>query len=156
MKVVGTGDPQMLTVRLKPCEIAVVRDELDQRRRVVTEAAAAAQASDRPSVASRYHRDHEKDHHGELLLISRLLNQLRTPPPPGQQVRQLVGPTWLLGDVIRDAAGTAVARFASAVDEFREDRGTPTPEELRAALETAGAATATLIGLDRAENYADE
>jgi hypothetical protein len=155
MKVVGTGDPRMLTVRLKPCEIAVLRDELHERRSVVTEAAASAQAKNRPPRASAYDREEVENHHGELILISRLLDQLRTPPPPGQP-RQIVGPTWLVGEVIRGAAYEAVNRLASAVDQFREDRGTPTPDELRAAVETASALTATLIGLDYAENHAVE
>jgi len=151
MKVVGTGAPRMLTVRLKSCEINVLRDELHHRRAVITEAVAAAEAKSTPRRADD--RDAEIQHrHDELALISRLLDQLHTWSPQ-EQPREIVGPTWLLGPVIRGAAGEAVERLLTAVGEFCEDRGTPTPEQLRAAVDSAGAWTATLIGLDFAENH---
>ena len=43
MKVVGTGAPRMLTIRFEPCELEVLRDELEERRGVIVEAAAHAQ-----------------------------------------------------------------------------------------------------------------
>ena len=141
MKVVGTGAPRMLTVRLRQCEVAVFRDELRERRTDVVDATAAASRDD-----SEVDRCHD-----ELFLITGLLDQLRTAQ---QGARELVGPTWLLAPIIRGAACKAAARFVNAVQEFSEDCGTPTPDELRAAAETASASTATLIGLDRAENHA--
>jgi hypothetical protein len=152
VKVVGTGAPQMLTLRPRRCELAVLRDELEERRCVVTEAAAHAQetGSGRGGPVGDPAAEH---HHDELLLISRLLDQLRTPPARGQ-AREVVGPTWLLGPVIRGAAEEAVERLVSAVAKFSADTGTVTPEQLRAALDAARACTATLIGLDYAENHA--
>jgi hypothetical protein len=142
----------MLTLRLRRCEIDVLADELHHRRAAITEAAAAADAvNTRHETAARDPEVEER--HDELLLVSRLLGELRTPAPEGH-AREIVGPTWLLAPVIRGAAGEAVARLAAAVDEFREDRGTPTPDQLRAAVDTASAWTATLIGLDHAENHA--
>jgi hypothetical protein len=151
MKVVGTGAPRMLTIRLKPCEVGVFRDELHHRRAAVTEAAAAAHSRSVAPTTLAGDRDVE-DHHDELFLIMTLLDELRTPVPPGQP-RELVGPTWLLGPIIRGVAGEAVDRLQSAVERFREDRGTPTPDELRGALDCACACTATLIGLDYADNH---
>jgi hypothetical protein len=152
MKVVGTGAPRMLTIRLKPCEVTVFRDELHHRRAAVTEAAAAAHAGTAAPTALAGDRDVE-DRHDELFLITALLDQLRMPAPAGQ-AREIVGPTWLLAPIIRGVAGEAAYRLQSAVDQFREDRGTPTADELRAAVDTASACAATLIGLDYAENHA--
>lgn len=144
----------MLTLRLRRCEIDVLRDELHHRRAVITEAAAAAHAA--RTVPAAGAGDPDVEHrHDELLLISRLLDALHTPAPLGQW-REIVGPTWLLAPVIRGATGEAVARLVTAVEQFREDRGTPTPDQLRAAVDTASAWTATLIGLDHAENHAVE
>src|SRR5829696_8663821 len=80
VKVVGTGAPRMLTLRLKRCEIDVLRDELHHRRAVITEAAAAAHAAS--TVPERGAGDPDVQHrHDELLLISRLLDELHTPAP---------------------------------------------------------------------------
>ena len=157
MKVIGTGAPRMLTIRFEPCELDVLRDELEQRRAVAVEAAAHAQReakAARPAlpVAERP-RGELECRHDELLLVSELLDELRRPAPePGP--REVVGPTWLLGDVIRGAADETVERLAQGVAQFRLDRGHPTPEELLAALATAAAWVRTLVGLDFADNHA--
>jgi hypothetical protein len=151
VKVVGTGAPQMLTLRPRRGELALLRAELEERRSVVI---AAAHAQEIGSGRGRSVGDPDGErHHDELLLIARLLDQLRTPPAKGQ-APELVGPTWLLGPVIRGAAEEAVERLVSAVSTFTADQGTVTPEQLRAALDAASACTATLIGLDYAENHA--
>jgi len=142
----------MLTLRLKQREVDVLRDELHHRRAAITEAAAAAHAASTVPEAGAGDPDVER-RHDELLLISRLLDELHTPAPLGQS-REIVGPTWLLAPVIRGAAGEAVARLVAAVDQFREDRGMPSSDQLRVAVDTARAWTATLIGLDHAENHA--
>jgi len=144
----------MLTVHLRPCEIGVLRDELHRRRSDATQATAELHVRSDRLDGGAGDQDVE-EFHGELLLISRLLDDLAVPAPPGQP-RQIVGPTWLLSLVIRAAAGEAVDRLGSVVHRFREDTGTPTPDEVRAALNTASAWTATLIGLDHAENHAVE
>jgi hypothetical protein len=152
MKVVGTGAPRMLTVRFKPCEIKVLRDELHHRRAVITEAAAAAHDRTQAPGAGAGDREVE-DRHDELFLISGILDELRAPVPPDQP-REVVAPTWLMGPIIRGAAVDAVERLHDAVTAFSADRGMPPPDEVRAAVDTAGAMVATLIALDHAENYA--
>src|SRR5687767_4746058 len=115
MKVVGTGAPRVLTIRFRACEIGILRDELHHRRAALTEAAADAHARSTARAASD---DREvEDRHAELMLISRLLDDAHTPAPKGDPY-EIVGPAWLLGAVIRGAAGEAVARLASAVQEF--------------------------------------
>jgi hypothetical protein len=74
---------------------------------------------------------------------------------PGEP-RQVVGPTWLLGPVIRGAAGEAVDRLHIAVSAFAEAIRPPTPDEVRLRAEAASALVATLIALDHVENYAVE
>lgn len=152
MKVVGTGAPRMLTVRFKSCEISALRDELHHRRAVITEAAAEAhEKSDAPGAGAG--DPDVEDRHDELFLITRILDELRA-PVPRDQPRQIVGPTWLLGPVIRGAAVEAVERLHTAVTAFGADKGCPTPDELRAVVDAAAASTATLIALDYAENHA--
>lgn len=94
-------------------------------------------------------------HHVELFLITRALDALRDHVSPDRQ-RELIGPTWLLDAIIREAAIEVAERLRGAVDRFRADGGAMTADELRAALETACASTATLIGLDFAQNHAME
>jgi hypothetical protein len=154
VKVVGTGAPWMLTIRVKSCEVKVLRDELEERRAVAVEAAANAQATQR-RPAPGANTAVVEPHHDELFVISRLLDDLRR-HVPRDQPRELVGPTWLLDPVIRGAAGEAVERLREIVDAFQADKGRVTPDELRAALDTACASTATLIGLDHAVNHAVE
>jgi hypothetical protein len=81
-KVIGTGAPRMLTVRFRPCEVAVLLDELHHQRAVVTEAAAHAHAASTAPGAGAGDQDVE-DHHDELFLISRLLDDLHAPAPRG-------------------------------------------------------------------------
>lgn len=158
MKVIGTGAPRMLTIRFEPCELDVLRDELEELRSVIVEAIAhAQQQSERarpalPGAAERPEQELER-RHDELLLIAQLLDDLRRPAPPDEP-REFVGPTWLLGEVIRGAAGRAIDQLVECVTEFREDRGRPAPEQLRAALATAAAWVETLVGLDYADNHA--
>jgi hypothetical protein len=157
VKVIGTGAPRMLTIRVAPCELDVLRDELEVRRGVIVEAAAHARrraGTARPAVpgVERPERELER-RHDELLLISELLDALRRPAPGGEP-RELIGPTWLLGAVIRGASGEAIDRLVQRAAEFREDRGQCSPERLRAALATAAAWVETLIGLDYADNHA--
>src|SRR4051794_26119719 len=103
MKVVGTGAPRMLTVRFKPCEVSVLRDELRRRRAVITEAAAAAHA--RPTVPASGAGDGEvEDWHDELFLITRLIDDLKVPPRSADEPREVVVPTWVMAPVIRGAA----------------------------------------------------
>src|SRR3954468_24065838 len=102
IKVIGTGAPRMLTVRFRPCEVGVVLDELHHQRAVVTEAAAHAhEQSDAPGAGAG---DPEvEDHHDELFLIARLLDDLRA-PTPADRLREVMAPTSVLGPVIRGAA----------------------------------------------------
>lgn len=152
MKVVGTGSPTMLTIRLKTCEIPVFRDELEERRAVAIEAMAHAheRATGRGATIADSGEERATD---ELVLISRLLDDLR-PRVHADQPLELVGPTWLLEEVIRGAAGEAVERLRLAVEAFRLDRDRITPDEVRGAVDAVCASTATLIGLDYAVNHA--
>jgi hypothetical protein len=152
VKVIGTGAPRMLTVRLNSCEVSVLRDELHHQRAVITEAAAQAHAKSALPGAGASDRDIE-DHHDELLLISRLLDDLLA-PVARDRPRELVAPTWVLAPVIRGAAVEAVERLRDVVAAFASDTGARTADEVRAAVHTAAALAATLIGVDHAEHHA--
>ena len=151
MKVVGTGSPMMLTVRAKPCEVGVLRDVLLRRRAEVVEDASRLH----PPAG---HKDPDPDAegpHDELVLLSRVLDDLRRGAGPSEP-RELVGPTWLLDPIIRDASTEAVERLLQTVEAFRADTGRVPADQLRAAVDAASACTATLIALDYAQNHAVE
>jgi hypothetical protein len=133
----------MLTVRFKPCELRVLRDEVAERQRSVL--CALAEMTARTGSGD----DDGERLKDELLLLTRLEDDLRGPVRPDEPY-EVTGETELMGDVIRGAAGEAVYRLQQDVDRFREDRGTPTGWELRARLSSASAAIESLIGLDYA------
>ena len=148
MKVLGSGSPLMLTVRLKACEVSVWDGVLCRRR---SEAVAAAGME--PAVTALPANMEAEGPHEEMFVISRLLDDLHRSLADGQ-ARELVGPTWLLDPVIRDAATEAVERLGDAVDVFRADKDGMSADELRAAVDAAGACAASLIGLDFVQNHA--
>jgi hypothetical protein len=91
--------------------------------------------------------DHPRD---DAASISRLL-QVADEPVAAGQPWILVGPTPLVGAVIRHAADAAAYRYVEAWREFRERPDGTTADRLRLALDSANAATAMAIGLARAE-----
>jgi hypothetical protein len=150
MKVVGTGSPVMLTVRVRASEVGLLRDVLNEQ--LLAAAGSIGQAAPwQPSGVAVASARNLSD--SDLAVVSELLSQLRE-PVAADQPRELVGPTSVLDPDIRTAASQAAERLCEAVDVFRADRGRMKADELRSALETASACTATLIGLDHAQNYA--
>lgn len=145
MKVVGTGAPRTLTIRLQPCEFDAWRREL--RRRL--SAVATYEGSSDLSAASAARGEDD-----ELAALSRLLEQALMPVPTGQP-RVIIGPTWLLRHVVRAVAVDAMDSYVASGRAYSEGSAASTADQLRAALDTATACTATLIGLSRAEVDAD-
>ena len=83
----------------------------------------------------------------EAAALTGLLEQLRRSERAGRP-HVLIGPTSVLDPIVRNAASEAVERLSAVVDIFRGDvNGKVTPEELRSAVDTAGACTATLMWL---------
>jgi hypothetical protein len=153
MKVVGTGSPTMLTIRVKRCEVGVLRDVLTDRRDAALEAGAAHAArrrAGRPFTAIESEQPET-----EVLVLTKLLEALRADGAP-RELRTLVGPTALLDPIVRGAAAEAAERLCAAVDVFRADIGKLSADQLRAAVEAAAASAATLIGLDHVQNYGVE
>ena len=152
IKVIGTGASRMLTVRFRPCERELLVDELHHHRAVRTEATAEAHAQSSAPGAGAGGQDVEH-HHAALSVIARLLDDLNAPAPDGRP-QEIVAPSWVLGPVSRGAAVDAVERLGDAVRKFAQKDGGCTPEEVRRAVDAAAVLTATLIGLDHAENFA--
>src|SRR3954453_2319345 len=101
MKVLGCGSPIMLTVRLKSCEVSVWDGVLCRRR---SEAVAAAGME--PTAFALPGNMEAEGPAEEMFVLARLLDDLPRPPAASQS-RELVGPTWLLDPMIRDAATEA-------------------------------------------------
>ena len=145
MKLVGTGSPAMLTLRAKTCEVSILREVLRRRRGELVAAAGAA----------RPHDEDAERAHDEMFLVAKLLDALARPVAPDQP-REILGPTWVLDPLIRDAASGAVEKLAEAIEVFRADMGRLSADQLRAALDTAVACTTTLLGLDYVQNHGVE
>jgi hypothetical protein len=148
MKVVGTGAPRLLTVRFKRCEVTVLRNEIEELQGSILGSLGEIHGR---GLADVRHDEIErlKD---DLVALADLLDRLRAPVEPNQPL-EVTAPTELLEEVIRGAAGEAVYRLHEEVDRFREDRGTPTRDELRARMSCATAAVESLIGLDYVLNH---
>lgn len=76
MKVVGTGAPRTITVRIQPCEIAMRREAL--RRRLIT----ATELKPRVIAPAT---DDEPIHRDEANAVARLLERAHAPVPPGSR-----------------------------------------------------------------------
>lgn len=143
MKVVGTGAPRTLTVRVQACEIGLWREAL--RRRLVA-------ATDRSEVASAIDVD-QPTRRDEAGTIARLLDRAHAPAPPGQPW-VLSGPSVLLADVIQGIASAATDSYAAAWRRFTASPDSRNGDRLRIALDAAAATTATAIALARVQNDA--
>lgn len=155
MKVIGTGSPAMLTLRLEECEIEVLCDELQHRRAVKAEAAAVAHERSAGQGAGAGTREVE-DPHDELVVIAGVLDQLSGGGRPSDERSggraEIVGPTWLLGPSIRGATAEAAHRLLATLDRYRDERAC-TAEEMRAAVKTVTAWVETMVDYDYTENH---
>lgn len=132
MKVTGFGAPRTLELRLKRCELAVWRA-------VVGDAHAN----------ELHHRDASKSG-SRLRQLSRLLCEAHEPWQPDQPVH-VVAPTCILAPLVRAAASTAIDRYVAMATAFGDDNSNVSADQVRAALDTTGAWTATLLALRRVE-----
>jgi hypothetical protein len=151
MKVVGTGSPETLTVRARPCEIRVLRMVTEERRTEATRAAVDLQSS-AESWADSDRAEQLSSRHRELVAISRIFDQL-TQPPTLDQPLVIAGPAALVAPLVREAARAAVQGLWLAVDNFCVGIRSPTADQLRAQLDAAHACTSTLLALDFVENH---
>lgn len=152
MKVVGTGAPVMLILRLAPREVEGLRDELFHRRAGKTEAAAIAHERS-PGAGAGGGTPEVEDHHEELVVIAGVLDQLARKEPNSAGRIEIVGPTWLLGPSIRAAAVEAGHRLLDALERFSKGRGC-TADELRNAMANAAAWSESLLAYDYVDNHA--
>jgi hypothetical protein len=151
MNVVGTGSPQVLTIRFERCEIDGLRAALHRRRAAVTEAAAAAHKRARPEVGAG--SDAVEGPHDELVEVSRVLNELEAFDVVDENVVELIGPTWLWAKVLRDASERAVDALADAMQRFGDPACHCRPGELRAAAAAAHAWTDTRLDYHHVDNH---
>lgn len=149
MKVVGTGSPAMLTLRLEECEIEVLRDELRHRRAVMADAATHAHERSTGPGAGGGTREVE-DPHDDLIVIAGVLDQIARWDRAAEPL-EIVGPTWLLGPSIRAATSEAAHQLLGTLDRYR-DEGACTAEEMRDAVKVATAWVETVLDYDFVEN----
>jgi hypothetical protein len=115
----GTGGPEVLTIRFGHCELDALAGELCRLRAQMTERAAAAHRradeSDSPVTTAAV-----ESHHQDLVELSRVLNQLDALDQADTEPVEVAGPAWFLAGVVRGAATSAVAGLAEAMDRFRD------------------------------------
>jgi hypothetical protein len=144
MKVVGTGNPAMLTLRLREREVAGLKEELGHQAAVADDA--ERERPDEPMAATGRSP-------GEILpTVLALLDNLTAAEPNEQGRVVVVGPTWLLGPAIRGATTEAAEQLVSVLRRFASAEGS-TAEELRDAVSAASAWSETLIGYEHVQNY---
>jgi hypothetical protein len=149
MKVVGTGSPVALTLRLREREIKGLSDELEHRRRVADEAMETAldQGRDLTSV-----RDDGRTPAEIVSAIVVMQDVIARATPNAENRLVVTGPTWLLAPAIRGAAIDASERLVDALRRFADEHEWAA-EDLRDAVGDASAWSETLIGLDHAESF---
>jgi hypothetical protein len=149
MKVVGTGSPVALTLRLREREITGLSEELDHRRRVADEAMEAARERGRDLSAVRDDGRTPGEVAGAIVVMQEVIARA---VPNAQERLVVTGPTWLLAPAIRGASIEASERLVDALRRFA-DENVGSAEELRDAVGDAAAWSETLIGLDHAESF---
>jgi hypothetical protein len=147
MKVIGTGNPEMLTLRLRERELAGLKEDLGHRASVADDAEATLQERGFDAPIG----DDGRTSAEVLAAIAGLLDRLATAQPNEQGRVVVSGPTWLLGPAIRGATAEAAEQLVSALERFISSEGC-TPVELRDAVSTASAWSETLIGYDHVQN----
>jgi hypothetical protein len=147
MKVIGTGNPEMLTLRLRERELAGLKEDLGHRASVADDAEATLQEHGFGAPIG----DDGRTSAEILAAITGLLDRLATAQPNEQGRVVVSGPTWLLGPAIRGATAEAAEQLVAALERFISNEDC-TPVELRDAVSTASAWSETLIGYDLVQN----
>jgi hypothetical protein len=142
MKVMGSGSPTNLTLRLREREVSGLDRELD-RREAMTGADPSAGAEGTPGLSPTQVRA-EIVAARERLAGAVKLDRARV---------EITGPTWLLAPLISFAAGAAAERLARTILRFtRGERDVDDAEELREAIGDASAWSETLIACRYAQH----
>lgn len=151
MKVVGTGSPLALTLRLREREIKGLSEELEQRCRVADDAVQTALDGGR-DLSSVRDAGRTPAEIGVAVVAMQDVIARASANAEGRYV--VTGPTWLLGPTIRGASIEASERLVEVLRRFA-DGGSDAPpsEELRDAVGDAAAWSETLMGLEHAERF---
>jgi hypothetical protein len=148
MKIIGTGEPCLMTVSLEAGEDALWRETLEELRSVIR-------------TAPHCHGEHGREPGGEggrtgfrydeRQQVERLLQQIEfAADPPGEMV-SVIGPTPLVHEIAHASARLAGERFLDAVGVHHTSRFDPAElERARAALD---ACAATLVDFDFVDNH---
>lgn len=139
MKVTGLGTPESVRARFRTAEIDVLVDVLREHRAQATREAATAHETVSTSVRSV---------HDRLRAVEALLMQLDDQPHTREGV-VLFGDTALIGEIVRDGATQALARFVDAHQRYRERARVEAHDRLLTAAVGAQAWVATLVAFDR-------
>jgi hypothetical protein len=147
MKVIGTGNPELLTLRLRERELAGLKEDLGHRAAVADDSEVTLQERGFDASVG----DDGRTSAEILAAVTGLLDRLATAQPNEQGRVVVSGPTWLLGPAIRGATAEAAERLVGALERFISSEGCA-PVELRDAVSTASAWSETLIGYDHVQN----
>jgi hypothetical protein len=142
MKVMGSGSPAHLTLRLRGREVSGLDRELELREAVAggdpRDGAGGTLELSPTQVRAEIAAARER------LAGAAKLEQARV---------EITGPTWLLAPVISSAAGAAAERLTTTMLRFtRDGRGVDDAEELREAIGDASAWSETLIACRHAQH----
>ena len=121
MKVIGTGNPEMLTLRLRERELAGLKEDLGHRASVADDAEVTVKKRGFDAPIGSDGRTSAEI----LAAVTALLDRLATAQPNEQGRVVVSGPTWLLGPAIRGATAEAAEQLVSALERFIIERLSP-------------------------------
>lgn len=143
MKVIGTGAPVVVTLWLEPCEVAVLREELEREREARSEHVATL-------CAGLTNPEANPDAQEQVREVERLQRLIRRLPSAGGSAQdtclQLVAPMASIRSAVRASVGRAIERLSEA-HETRDPAG------LLSAAEAARACAQTFADLEHVETF---
>jgi hypothetical protein len=142
MKVIGSGSPTNLTLRLREREVSGLDRELDRRE---------ALAGENPCDGAKGTVELSATQVRAQIMAAR--RRLDGAVKLDHARVEVTGPTWLLAPVISSAAAAAAEQLARTMLRFaRDGRGVDDAEELREAIGDASAWSETLIACRYAQH----
>jgi len=149
MKIIGTGEPRVMTVRLEPCEIALWREQV---RRLLATVQSGREAGYSSRGAWFSIESPEEQLRIDHLELARLAQELDAAEADSLESPRVAAPTDLVDAVVRSVARRAADRLADALDRYNNDGGHD-PSTLATPAATLTACLETMRALEWVDGH---